>query len=314
MYLGLSPFDAPSTYSLLQYIELADGVWFPKGGLYRVVESLVAIAESAGARFVYRAPVAAVEVDASHATGVRLEDGSRLAADVVLLNADLVYAYRHLLPDLRLGKRMERLESTCSTFSFYWGLDRAYPQLGTHNVFLATEYRASFDRIFRDHTLPDEPSVYVHAPARIDPSAAPAGQDTLMALVPVGHLGGNQDWDVLRARARAAVLHRLAQMGITDVERHIKFEICYTPETWARLYNLHRGSAFGLSHGIWQVGYFRPRSRHPRYSNVYFVGASTHPGGGAPMVLESARLTCARIKADFGLASRELVGTGVSIS
>jgi phytoene dehydrogenase-like protein len=81
------------------------------------------------------------------------------------------------------------------------GLDRAYPQLGTHNVFLASEYRASFHGIFRDHALPDKPSVYVHAPSRIDPSAAPAGQDTLMALVPVGHLGSDQDWDVLRARA-----------------------------------------------------------------------------------------------------------------
>jgi phytoene desaturase len=307
MYLGLSPFDAPSTYSLLQYTELTDGVWFPKGGLYRVVESLVAIAESAGVRFVYRAPVAAVEVDGARATSVRLEDGSRLAADVVLANADLVYAYQHLLPDRRPAQRLDRLDSTCSAFSFYWGLDREYLELGTHNVFLASDYRASFDRIFRDHTLPDQPSVYVHAPARIDQSAAPAGQDTLMALVPVGHLGGNQDWDILRARARAAVLYRLAQVGIIDVEKHLKFEICYAPDTWARLFNLHRGSAFGLSHGVWQVGYFRPRNRHPRYRNLYFVGASTHPGGGAPMVLESARMTCARIQADLGLPSRERV-------
>ena len=299
MYLGLSPFDAPATYSLLQYTELADGVWFPKGGLYRVVESLAQIAGAAGVRFVYGARVDQIELDGERTTGVRLRNGSRIAADVVVANADLPYVYSHLLPDPTAARRFERLQYTCSTFTFYWGLDEVYPQLGTHNVFLSGDYRASFDRIFHDHTLPDDPSVYVHAPSRADASAAPAGQDTLMALVPVGHLGANHNWDVLRARARAAVLRRLAQAGISTLEEHLKFEICYAPKTWAGLYNLSRGAAFGLSHGVWQVGYLRPRNRHARYRNLYFVGASTHPGGGLPMVLESARLTTQRIQADL---------------
>jgi phytoene desaturase len=299
MYLGLSPFDAPATYSLLQYTELADGVWFPQGGLYSVVESLTQIAEAAGVRFVYGAPVDQIEVDGERARGVRLQNGSRMTADVVVANADLPYVYSQLLPDRTAARRLDGLEHTCSAFTFYWGVDRVYPQLGTHNVFLAGEYRASFDRIFRDHTLPDDPSVYVHAPARADASAAPAGQDTVMALVPVGHLGAHRDWEMLRARARAAVLRRLAQVGISDLEQHLKFEVCYAPKTWAGLYNLSRGSAFGLSHGVWQVGYLRPRNRHARCRNLYFVGASTHPGGGLPMVLESARLTTERIQADL---------------
>jgi phytoene dehydrogenase-like protein len=140
----------------------------------------------------------------------------------------------------------------------------------------------------------------VHAPARIDPSAAPQNQDTLFVLVPVGHLHnhaklGQQDWADMKRRAREAVLRRLESMGMADLEEHIKFEVAYTPRAWRSLYNLKVGSAFGLSHNFLQVGYMRPHNRHARYGNLYFVGSSTHPGTGLPMVLLSAKLTTERI-------------------
>jgi phytoene desaturase len=304
MYLGLSPFDAPATYSLVQYTELADGVWFPVGGIYRVIESLAAIAEAHGVRFMYNAPVKQIEVDGHRATGVVLQDGSRLSADVIVANADLPYVYSHLLPDSAEARRLERLKYTCSAIMFYWGVDTVYPQLGTHNVFLAGDYRTSFDRIFKDHLLPDEPSFYVHAPARTDPSAAPVGEDTLMVLVPAGHLdaGSPQDWDGLQARARSAVIHRLAaSTGVDDLEKHLKFEVSYTPHDWLSIYNLAKGAAFGLSHNFLQIGYLRPHNRHHRYTNLYFVGSSTHPGTGLPMVLLSARLTTERILKEVGV-------------
>jgi phytoene desaturase len=293
MYLGLSPFDAPATYSLVQYTELAEGVWFPAGGIYRVIENLVSIAEAQGVRFVYNTPVKQIEVDGNHATGVVLQDGSHMSADVIIANADLPYVYSHLLPDKAEADHLERLKYTCSAIMFYWGVDTVYPQLGTHNVFLADDYRTSFDRIFNDHLLPDEPSFYVHAPARTDPSAAPLGQDTLMVLVPAGHLdtGIDQDWHKLQARARSAVINRLsASVGIVDLEQHLKFEVSYTPCDWLSMYNLAKGAAFGLSHNFMQVGYLRPHNRHHRYSNLYFVGSSTHPGTGLPMVLLSSTL------------------------
>jgi phytoene desaturase len=309
MYLGLSPFDAPATYSLVQYTELADGVWFPVGGIYRVIENLASIAEAQGVRFVYNTPVKQIEVDGNHATGVVLQDGSLMSADVIIANADLPYVYSHLLPDKAEADHLERLKYTCSAIMFYWGVDKVYPQLGTHNVFLADDYRTSFDRIFNDHLLPDEPSFYVHAPARTDPSAAPLGQDTLMVLVPAGHLdaGIDQDWHKLQARARSAVINRLsASVGIVDLEQHLKFEVSYTPCDWLSMYNLAKGAAFGLSHNFMQVGYLRPHNRHHRYGNLYFVGSSTHPGTGLPMVLLSARLTTERILKEIGAPSPAL--------
>jgi phytoene desaturase len=303
MYLGLSPYDAPATFSLLQYTELADGVWFPMGGLYRVTESLVNVAKQRGVRFLYHAPVREITVDGNWAHGVLTENDQRLTADAIVANADLPYVYQHLLPDQDAAERLDRKKFTCSAIMFYWGVDKVYPQLGHHNVFLAGDYRASFDRIFQDYTLPDEPSFYVHAPARTDPDAAPDGQDTLMALVPVGHINEQreQDWESLTRRARATVLRRLAgESDIRDLETHIKFEIRYTPRNWLTLYNLAKGAAFGLSHNFTQVGYLRPRNRHKRYRNLYFVGASTHPGTGLPMVLLSARLTTEQILDDMG--------------
>jgi phytoene desaturase len=306
MYLGLSPFDAPATYSLLQYTELAGGVWYPMGGIYRVAASLAAIAEKQGVRFVYSAPVKRIEIAGNRATGVLLEDGSRVRADVVIADADLPYVYSHLLPGgaaSHESRHLERLKYTCSAIMFYWGVDRVYPQLDTHNIYLADDYRGSFEQIFRDNTLPDEPSFYVHAPARVDPSAAPDGQDSLFVLVPAGHLDESspQDWEALRRRAKSAVLRRLAHEGLTDLEEHLKFEVSYTPRDWLSLYNLQKGSAFGLSHNFLQVGYMRPHNRHDQYHNLYFVGSSTHPGTGLPMVLLSARLTTERILAEAGV-------------
>jgi phytoene desaturase len=303
MYLGLSPYDAPATYSLLQYTELAGGVWYPMGGMYRVIETLTAIAEKLGVRFVYSAPVKQLKVEGNQVTGVALADGKLLAADLFVGNADLPYIYKNLLPDAAEAKQLEKKKYTCSTIMFYWGVDKPYPELGHHNVFLAGDYKRSFDSIFNEHTLPAEPSFYVHAPARTDPASAPAGQDTLVVLVPVGHLAENrsQDWEALVQRARQTVFTRLAnQMGAGDLAQHIKFEVVYTPLDWKEQFNLVKGAAFGLSHNFQQVGYLRPQNRHARYKNLYFAGASTHPGTGLPIVLLSAKLTTERIMQEFG--------------
>jgi phytoene desaturase len=310
MYLGVSPYDALATYSLLQYTELAEGVWFPRGGMYRVIEDLAAIAEGLGTRFHYNAPVRKIEVEGTRATGVVLEDGTRMQADVIIANADLPYVYRELLPDDGTNARLNRLKYTSSAFMFYWGVSgERSKMLHHHNVFLAeNRYKESFDRIFRDLTLPDEPSFYVNAPTRTDPTFAPADGDSLMALVPVGHLNERQpqDWAALEQRAKETVLKRLEKIGVGDISSRIVFEATMNPAGYARD-NLMKGSAFGLSHNFLQVGYLRPQNRHARYRNLYFAGASTHPGTGLPIVLLSAQLAVERILQEQPAPSRRMV-------
>jgi phytoene desaturase len=302
MYLGLSPYDAPATYSLLQYTELAEGVWYPMGGMYAGIQALTRVAEKLGVKFIYNAPVKKLKVDGSSVIGAELEDGREFSADLFVGNADLPYLYDQLLPDPVEAKKLNEKLYTCSTIMFYWGVDKQYPQVAHHNVFLGGDYKASFDQIFQEHRLPDEPSFYIHAPVRTDPAAAPEGQDTFYVLVPVGHLEARtqQDWDAMVNKARETVFTRIAkEMGITDLREHIKFEITYTPKTWQERFNLAKGAAFGLSHNFWQVGFLRPQNRHAKYKNLYFAGASTHPGTGLPIVLLSARLTTERILKEF---------------
>jgi len=297
VYMGLSPFEAPATFSMMPYSELAHGVWYPKGGMYGVVEALTDLARQAGVEFIFDSAVERIDVNATHARGVLLEDGARLEADVVLANADLPYVYQNLLPQDGMVKALSRKRFSCSVISFFWGVDKTYASLGPHMLFLADDYRQNFESIIHDLSLPANPSLYVHAPARLEPFMAPRGEDTIIAIVPVGHLSedGAQDWGELRDEARRHVFRRLQILGITDLEAHLKFETTYTPLSWRKRYNLVKGSTHGLSHTLTQLAYFRPANRHARYKNLYFVGASTHPGTGMPTAMVSGRLVAERI-------------------
>jgi phytoene desaturase len=306
LYVGLSPFEAPAILSLMSYTELVHGVFYPRGGMYAVVETLVDLAVEAGVEFRLGANVSRIDTTGRRVSGVSFSDGSRLRADAVLANADLPYVYEQLLPLDSTAEGLTRKRFSCSTISFFWGLDRTYESLQPHTLFLADDYRENFDSIVRDHDLPANPSVYLHAPTKLDPDVAPPGRETLTAIVPVGHLrdDGRQDWDALRDRARDQVFRRLSGIGITDLREHITFEESYTPITWASRHNLARGATHGLAHTLTQMGWFRPSHRHRRYRNLYFAGASTHPGTGVPTAMASGRLAARRIVAETGAGTR----------
>ena len=215
VYMGLSPFEAPATFSMMPYTEIAHGVWYPRGGMYSVVNALMEIARQAGVEFIYDCTVKQIELNGKRTKGVILEDGQLLPADAVLANADLPYVYQKLLPPSSEAQRLAHMRYSCSVVSFFWGVDQPYPQLGPHTLFLADDYRQNFDEIINDLTLPGNPSLYIHAPARLDPTMAPAGEETLIAHVPVGHLDeeNKQDWETLIDEARQAVFRRLASAG-----------------------------------------------------------------------------------------------------
>lgn len=301
IYVGQNPFTAPALFSMLPAAELSEGSLYPVGGMYKVIEKLLEVAKELGVDFQYNKTVMRINVDADHATGLLFEDGSEVTSDIVVANADLPYVYKELLPDRLRSFKMNFLKYSCSGMVFHWGLDKAYPQLAHHSVFLSGDYKKSLDKIFKDKTMAESPSFYIHAPVKNDPAAAPEGQDTISVIVPVGHLDPkkHQDWVELKQIAREGILRRLKVEGLSDLEEHIKFEICYLPKTWENVLNIAKGSVFGsVSHSILQMGYFRPHNRHPRYRNLYFVGGSTHPGNGVPLVLLSSKLTSERILKD----------------
>jgi len=298
IYVGQSPFHSPALFSMVPAAELKEGTFSPEGGMFAIVQKLVSSAEKNGVQFHYNCPVTGIRVKDKKAESIILNDGSEVRADIFVANADLPYVYRRLLPDRHQSKKLDRLKYSCSAICFHWGLDKVYPQLGQHSVFLCDGFRQGLHSIFKDKSVPDHPCFYVHAPARSDRSAAPYNHDTLSVIVAAGHIDSrkNQDWDLLKKNTRAAVIRRLKQQGLDDIEEHIKFEACYLPGTWESGCNISSGSVFGsLAHNIFQMGYFRPHNRHRRYRNLYFTGGSTHPGNGIPNVLLSALLTSERI-------------------
>jgi phytoene desaturase len=299
MYLGLSPFGAPAVYSLLPYTELAeDGLWFPQGGMYTLIKAMGRLATELGVRFHLESPVERVVVAKGTAQGVRV-NGDEAGADAVLVGADLPYAYRVLLEgsadgDFRLRKR-EKLDYTASAFMLYLGIGRRLDHMLHHNFYLSARYRENFEAIFRDRRLPDDPSFYAVVPSRTEPEMAPEGMESLSVLVPVPHLGDtNVDWESDGAAFRERVYDLLKQR--CGIERgHIVFEKVRTPLDWRAGYNLEEGAAFGIGHGILQVGYFRPPMVSKSVQRLYFVGASTRPGTGVPLVTIGARLVADRI-------------------
>jgi phytoene desaturase len=298
IYVGQSPFDSPAFFSMIPAIELIEGSFFPKGGIYGVVDALKNEAEKAGVKLVYNCEVSSVLVNGDRATGIKLGSGASVESDLIIANADLPYVYRELLPDRKKAAKFDRMKYSCSAMVFHWGLNKKYPQLAHHNVFLSDTFRTGLRVIFRDKSADPDPSFYVHAPSRTDPAAAPENCDTLSVIVGIGHLDKKkeQDWNALRKLTRDAVLSRLKKAGLSDLDEHISHEICYNPGTWESVCNVANGSVFGsLSHSLFQMGYFRPHNRHGKYKNLYFAGGSTHPGNGIPLVLLSAKLTAERI-------------------
>lgn len=243
-----------------------------------------------------------------------------IEADIIICNADLVYAYNNLLYPSVYALQLQNKASSCSSISFYWGLDKTVPELKAHNIFLADEYRESFDSIFKEQLIPKHPSFYVNVPSRIDPSAAPKGKDAVVVLVPVGHLlssKGNyhrgtyteatsekdivssaQDWDAMISFARWAVIETIRSRTGVDLESHIVHEQLNTPQTWKDIFNLDKGAILGLSHSFFNVLSFRPKTKHPTIKGLYFVGASTHPGTGVPIVLAGAKVVSEQVLTD----------------
>lgn len=311
MYLGISPLDAPAIYALLPYTELVEGIWYPRGGIYCLIDALRRLAEELGATIRTATEVTSLVIDPpagrgkGRVRGVRLAGGETVAADVVVSNVDLPTSYHrfvpeHLRPDYR-NRRLRGMNYTASAYMLYLGVDRVYPQLAHHNVFFGEDFRQNFREIFRSRTLPTDPALYIAAPGRSDPTVAPPGHDALMVLVPVSHLSRHGiDWRQDEPAFRAHIYRTLEALGLTDLRQHVRVERTFTPLDWRDTYGLTLGAAFGLGHNFQQVGYLRPNNRAKRLQNLYFVGASTVPGTGVPMVMIGARLVTERILHEQG--------------
>jgi phytoene desaturase len=305
MFLGLSPFDALAMYSLITYADLALGMWYPQGGIYRIVEDMVALAHEHGVTIRTNAAVDEICIDDDgRVVGVRLRSGEQISADLVVSNADLPYTYSHLV-DSRFrrhypDRRLARMQYACSGYLLYLGVDKTYDHVRHQALYFSEDYRANLDAIFENLTLPDDPSFHMNIPTVTDPSLAPEGHSLVYLLAPMPNLQANINWDDAAPIVREQLLNRLEDILDPDIRQHIDWEREYRPDDFALDYNAVHGTAFGsLAHGFFQSSYFRPHNKARDIDGLYFVGQGTYPGIGMPMVHLSARLVTERIISEW---------------
>jgi len=294
-YVGSSPYRIPATLLLIPYIEHAFGGWYVRGGLYRIVESLRAIAESLGVEIHCGSRAARILFDQNRRVrGVQLDDGARHEADVVVMNGDASMA-RVLLGEDR-AQPMPPTERSLSGFILLLGIQRRLPQQGHHTVYFSSDYRREFSQLFDQCVFPDDPTVYVSMPSHTDRSVCPPDGETLFVMANAPAMDGER-WDEAGTlRARQLVLKRLAKCGLELSESDIAASSTWTPHRLAQAYDMPGGAIYGRhSHG-WKNAFQRPPNKDRGYGGLYYVGGSTHPGGGTPTVLMSANITARLIE------------------
>ena len=267
------------------------------------------VGERLGVKYHLSQPVKSVSISSDKkARGITLDADEIIEADAVVVNADLLYAYEELFPSHQSKPDVtrEKEDVSCSAITFYWSMSQRIPQLESHNMFVGQPSGEQFPDVYWNRDRETMPSFYVHVPSRTDPSAAPEGKDTVMALVLVENVDMSKTTqenhlDSLIAATRQYVLSSMQSRLGVDLRDFIEHETLHSPTTWHQMFNSHRGSVFGLNHDFFNILSFRPHTKHDVIDGVYFVGASTHPGAGVPTCLSGAKITAERILRDLDI-------------
>ena len=314
-YLGMSPFECPSLFSILPFIEYEYGVWHPIGGCNALTAAMAEACTRLGARVETASPVQRILFEGKRACGV-VVGGEEQRFDHVVVNADATWAMKNLIPEaLRTrGHKDAALDAkrySCSTFMLYLGMDGEI-DLPHHTIYTSTKYRQNLADI-GEGRLSDDASFYACNPSRIDPTLAPAGHSSLYVLVPTANTkaadtraandGAPIDWSKAGPRLREETLHRLETvMGIPDAAKRVRAEIMFTPDDW-RAQNINHGATFNLAHNITQMLHWRPQHKLQGFDNLWMVGGGTHPGSGLPVIFLASEITSRLLCAECGVKS-----------
>jgi phytoene desaturase len=294
LLVGGNPFDTTSIYGLIHFLESAHGVHFAKGGTGALVDALAGLMADVGIRVELETTVERILVDNRKVTGVQLADGSTRSCDALISNADPAHLYQQMLPteDSRLSARLKarHARKSMGLFVLFFGTDRQYPDVAHHTIWMGPRYRELLTDIFDRKILADDFSIYLHRPTATDASFAPAGCDSFYALVPVPNLEADIDWAVEGPRLQQRVVQALSQRTLPGLERHIRSDFFMTPADFESRYLSPQGAGFSIAPIFRQSAWFRFHNRAEGPSNLFLVGAGTHPGAGLPGVLCSAKV------------------------
>jgi diapolycopene oxygenase len=287
-YNGSNPYQAPGILNIIPHLEHGFGTYFPTKGMHSITEALVKLAKDLGVVFEFNKKVEEILHDAKKVIGIRIGT-QELLADVIFCNSDIRPAYRKLLPKLTIPKQVNKQEPSSSALIFYWGVKKEFPQLDLHNIFFTDDYKKEFDCIFKNKTVYEDPTVYIHVSSKIVKNDAPEGTESWFVMVNVPSNDG-QNWNLIRKQTRENMLRKLNRILGIELENLIEVEDYLDPIRIEERTSSFAGALYGASSNDRMAAFFR----HPNFSKIkglYFAGGSVHPGGGIPLCLLSAKIS-----------------------
>lgn len=296
-FLGSTPFQTPSIYSLLNYTEMKhNGYWRVKGGMYRLVEEILKIFEERNIKIAYDTEITKV-ITANNGIEYLLDQNKKQwKADIIVSNSDAAAFRGKLLNRAKFSTpKLDKMHWTLAPFTVYLGVKGKIDNLIHHNYFLGQNFKGYADKIFTSSVSPQKPYYYVNASSKYDLTCAPEGHENLFILCPVPDLRFKKGWDD-KEEFTDTIINDLGKRVGYDIANNIVYKNIKTPIDWQNKFNLYRGSGLGLAHDINQVGAFRPKNKDEKLRNLFYVGASTTPGTGLPMVIISSKLVTERIE------------------
>ena len=296
-YNGSNPYWAPATLNVLAHYEITLGTYFSEGGIYSIIDALTDIAEEVGVRINYSTPAQEIVQSGNRATGLRTQNGTE-HFDIIVSNVDVYNTYKQLLPNFKAPKRFLKQPRSSSVIVFYWGMNRQFPELGLHNMFLSDDAKAEYKHLFELNEPFDDPTIHMTISSKMNAKDAPKGYENWSALISVPHNSG-QDWDEWIRVSKRNVIAKLNRILKTDIEPHIIFEDVLDP----RKVNEETNAAFGAVFGNASNSMFSAFLRHPNFSskieNLFFCGGTAHPGPGIPLCLLSGKIASELIAEKF---------------
>jgi len=297
-YVGSSPYDAPAVLNMMIYMQHDQGVWYIPGGLHKLANGLVKLAEEVGVQFHLGRKIVRLEKKNAEITGAVLEDGTKLTANYYVSNMEVIPVYERLLEEDNhfVNKLKKKFEPASSGLVMHLGVKKSYPQLRHHNFFFAENMKQQMQSIFHRHELPDDPVIYLVNVNKTDPTQAPVGHENIKVLPHIPYIRNQkpftqQDYEQFAER----VLIKLEKMGLHDLRDSIVTKDVWTPEDIRRMYGSDRGAIYGTVSDRKKNKGFKHPKQSERYHNLYFVGGTVNPGGGMPMVTLSGQLVGKKI-------------------
>jgi len=295
-FLGATPFDTPAVYSLLNYTELQhDGYWNVQGGMYKIVEEMLKLVKERGVEIEYNTEIVKVRATNDKIDGLEDATGRVHTADIYVCNADAAAFRGQLLHRKKYSaEKLDAMEWTLAPFTIYLGVKGKIEGLHHHSYFLGSNFNDYASKIFKLSVTPEKPYYYVNVSSKSNPESAPEGCENLFILCPVPDLRFKPDWSDSEELADTIIEDLGKRVGF-DLKANTLTRTIYNPIEWGKMFNLYKGSGLGLAHGLNQVGALRPANKDEMFNNLYYVGASTIPGTGLPIVVIGSRLVTERI-------------------